>query len=126
MKAIVRLCFGLALSIALIAPASAELAMIGAAVTMRTGPSGKATAVHRIPQHAEIVLENCTRNWCRAAWRGSVGYIPADAIVLGPPPATLRGPPPAVFASPTYVTPPAWRWNGPYVGLNGGVDSGSR
>ena len=128
MRTIVRLCFGLGLSIALIAPASAELAMTGAPVTMRAGPTGNASVVQRIPQTAEIVLEKCVRNWCRASWRGRFGYIPADAVVLGPPPATLPGdemPPPVVYASPTYITPPAWRWTGPYVGLNGGVGSGS-
>jgi hypothetical protein len=128
MRAIVRLYFGFGLSIALIAPASAELAMTGAAVTMRAGPTGKATVVQRIPQRAEIVLEKCVRNWCRASWRGRFGYIPADAVALGPPPATLPGdemPPPVAYASPTYITPPAWRWTGPYVGLNGGVGSGS-
>jgi hypothetical protein len=128
MRTIVRLYFGLGLSIALIAPASAELAMTGAPVTMRAGPTGKAAVVQHIPQRAEIVLEKCVRNWCRASWRGRFGYLPADAVVLGPPPATLPGdemPPPVVYASPTYITPPAWRWTGPYVGLNGGVGSGS-
>lgn len=123
-----RLSLGLGLSIALIAPASAELAMTGAPVAMRAGPTGKASVVQRIPQRAEIVLEKCVRSWCRASWRGRVGYIPADAVVLGPPPATLPGdemPPPVVYASPTYVTPPAWQWNGPYLGLNGGLGSGS-
>jgi hypothetical protein len=124
----VRLYFGLGLSIALIAPASAELAMTGASVTMSAGPTGNATVVQRIPQRAEVVLERCARNWCRASWRGRFGYIPADALVLGPPPATLPGdemPPPAVYASPTYITSPAWRWTGPWFGLNGGVGSGS-
>ena len=128
MRTIVRLYFGLGLSIALIAPASAELAMTGAPATMRAGPTGKAGVVQRIPQRAEIVLEKCGRNWCRASWRGRLGYIPADAVALGPPPATLPGdemPPPVVYASPTYITPPAWQWTGPYVGLNGGVGSGS-
>jgi len=124
----VRLCFGLGLSIGLIAPASAELAMTGGPVVMRAGATGNASVVQRLPQGAEIVLEKCARNWCRASWRGRFGYIPADAVVLGPPPATLPGdemPPPVVYASPTYVTPPAWQWTGPYVGLNGGVGSGS-
>ena len=128
MRTIVSLSLGLGLSIALIAPASAEPAMTGAPVTMRAGPTGKASVVQRIPQRAEIVLEKCGRNWCRASWRGRSGYIPADAVVLGPPPATLPGdemPPPIVYASPTYITPPAWRWTGPYVGLNGGFGSGS-
>ena len=35
-------------------------------------------------------------------------------------------PPPVVYALPTYVTPPAWRWTGPYVGVNGGFGSSSR
>ncbi len=128
MRRIVRLSLGLGFSIALIAPASAELAMTGAPVTMRAGPTGKAGVVQRIPQRAEIVLEKCVRNWCRASWRGRFGYIPSNAVVLGPPPATLPGdemPPPVLYASPTYITPPAWRWTGPYVGLNGGFGSGS-
>jgi hypothetical protein len=128
MRTIVRLYFGLGLSIALIAPASAELAMTGAPVMMRAGPTGKASVVQHVPQRAEIVVEKCVRNWCRGSWRGRLGYIPADAVVLGLPPATLPGdemPPPVVYASPTYIMPPAWRWTGPYVGLNGGFGSGS-
>ncbi len=123
-----RLCFGLCLSIAFIAPASAELAMTGAPVTMRAGPTGNASVVQRIPQSAEIILEKCAHAWCRASWRGRFGYIPTEAVVLGPPPATLPGeelPPPFVNASPTYIMPPAWQWTGPYVGVNGGFVSGS-
>ena len=128
MRTIVRLYLGLGLSIALVLPASADLAMIGPPVTMRAAPTGRAGVVQRIPQRAEIVLEKCVRKWCRASWRGRFGYLPADAVVLGPPPATLPGdemPPPVVYASPTYITPPAWQWTGPYVGLNGSVGSGS-
>ena len=91
MSKVVRLCFGLGLSIALIAPASAELAMTGAPLVMRTGRAGKATVVQRIPQSAEIVLGKCSGNWCRASWRGRVGYIRAEAVVRGPPPATVPG-----------------------------------
>src|SRR5258708_36789342 len=97
MRAIVRLCFGLGLSFIRIAPASADLAMTRAPVVMRAGETGNASAVQRLPQGAEIVLEKCARNWCRASWRRRFGYIPADAVVLGPPPATLPGdemPPP--------------------------------
>ena len=121
-----RLSLGLGLSIALIAPASAELAMTGAPVTMRAGPTGKAGIVQRIPQRAEIVLEKCVHNWCHASWRGRSGYILADAVVL--PPAVLPGakmPPPVVNAPPTEATRPTWRWTGPYIGLNAGFGSGS-
>jgi hypothetical protein len=113
---------------ALAAPASAELAMTGGPVTMRDGPSGKAAVVQRIPHRAEIELEKCTRSWCHAWWRGRFGYIPADAVVLGPPPATLPDdemPPPVVNAL-TDAPRPAWRWTGPYVGVNGGFGSSSR
>jgi Bacterial SH3 domain len=123
-----RLCLGLSLSTVLIAPALAELAMTGAPAAMRAGPSGKAAVVQRVPRRAEIELERCTHSWCRAWWRGRFGYIPTDAVVLGPAPATLPGdemPPPVVYASPTYVTPPAWRWTGPYLGVNGGFGSSS-
>jgi Bacterial SH3 domain len=125
---IARLCLGLSLSTVLIAPALAELAMTGAPAAMRAGPSGKAAVVQRVPRRAEIELERCTHSWCRAWWRGRFGYIPTDAVVLGPAPATLPGdemPPPVVYASPTYVTPPAWRWTGPYLGVNGGFGSSS-
>ena len=128
MRTIVRLCLGLGVSIALVAPAMAELAMTGAPVTMRAGPSGKAGVVQRIPQSAEIELLKCARGWCHASWRGRFGYIPSEAVVLGPPPATLPGdelPPPFVNVQPTYVTPPAWRWTGPYVGGSFGFGSGS-
>ena len=128
MRTIVRLCLGLGASIALVAPAVAELAMTGAPVAMRAGPSGKAGVVQRIPQSAEIELLKCARGWCHASWRGRFGYIPAEAVVLGPPPATLPGdelPPPFVNVQPTYVTPPAWRWTGPYVGGSFGFGSGS-
>src|ERR1700759_4173201 len=102
MTEMARLCFPLGLSIALITPASAELAMTGAPVAMRAGPTGKANVVQRLPQGMEIVLERCARNWCRASWRGRFGYIPAAALVMGPPPAALPGnemPPPVVYAS---------------------------
>ncbi|HEY1863857.1 MAG TPA: hypothetical protein VGG77_09260 [Roseiarcus sp.] len=125
---IARLCLGVGVSIAFIAPALAELAMTGAPVAMRARPSAKAGIIQRVPQRAEIDLEKCVHAWCRASWRGRFGYIPADAVVLGPPPATLPGeemPPPVVYASPTYVTPPAWRWTGPYVGVNAGFGSSS-
>jgi hypothetical protein len=128
MRKIVRLYLGLGVFIALVSPAVAELAMTGAPVTMRIGPTGNAGVVQRIPQSAEIEVEKCARAWCRASWRGRFGYVPAEAVVLGPPPATLQGnemPPPVVYASPTYATPPAWRWTGPYIGLNGGFGSGS-
>ena len=127
-RKIVRLCFGLGVFIALVSPALAELAITDAPVTMRIGPTGNAGVVQRIPQSAEIEVEKCARAWCRASWRGRFGYVPAEAVVLGPPPATLPGsemPPPVVYASPTYATPPAWRWTGPYIGLNGGFGSGS-
>jgi hypothetical protein len=122
------LCLGLGVFIALLSPALAELAMTGSPVTMRDGPSGKAGIVQRIPQSAEIGLGTRVGNWRRAWWRGRFGYVPEEAIVLGPPPATLPGdetPPPIVYALPTFITPPAWRWSGPYVGLNGGIGSGS-
>ena len=125
---IARVLLGLGVFIAFILPAFAELAMTGAPAMMRDGPTGKSAIVQRIPQSAEISVEKCARTWCRASWRGKFGYISAAAVVFGPPPATLPGdemPPPVVYASPTFVTPPAWRWTGPYVGINGGFGSGS-
>ena len=101
--------------------------MSGGPVAMRAGPSDNAAIVQRLPASAEIALGKCARRWCRASWRNRPGYIPADAVVLGPPPATVPGnemPPPVVYALPTYVTPPAWRWNGPYVGTNFGFGAG--
>ncbi len=123
-----RFCLGLALSIAPTAPALAELAMTGTPVAMRVGPSGKSGVVQHIPQTAEIALLKCARGWCRVSWRGRFGYIPEEAVVLGPPPATLPAdemPPPFVYVQPTYVTPPTWRWSGAYIGVNGGVGSSS-
>jgi hypothetical protein len=127
MSRILRLCLGLAISVALVAPALAELAMTGAPVAMRAGPSGKAAVVQRVPQRAEIELMKCTHSWCRASWRGRFGYIQADAIVLGPPPATLPGEemPPPVVNAPTDAPRPAWRWTGPYFGVNGGFGKSS-
>jgi hypothetical protein len=125
----VRVCIGLGVFIALLSPAFAELAMTGAPLAMRDGPSGSAAIVQRIPSNAEISLEKCVRNWCRAWWSGRFGYVPAEAVVLGPPPATLPGdemPPPLVYALPTYVMPPVWRWTGPYVGLDSDFGPGSR
>ena len=128
MRIIARFWLGLAVSIVLVAPATAELAMTGAPVTMRARPSGRAAVVQRIPQSAEIEVLKCARGWCHASWRGGFGYIPEEAVVLGPPPATLPGdemPPPFVNVQPTYITPPVWRWQGPYVGVNGAFGSGS-
>jgi|GEM_PF-2963313 len=123
-----RLCLGLGLFIGLAGSANAELAMTGAPVSMRAGPSGKTAVVQHVPQRAEIDLERCTRSWCRASWRGRVGYIPQEAVVLGPPPATLPGnemPPLFLNVQPTYATPPARQWTGPYIGVHGGVGSTS-
>jgi len=128
MRRIAPLCLGLGVSVLAVAPALAELAMTGAPVAMRARPSGRAGVVQRIPASAEIELIRCARGWCHASWRGRFGYIPSAAVVLGPPPATLPGdelPPPFLNAQPTYVTPPAWRWQGPYLGVNGGFGSGS-
>lgn len=119
---IARLGLGLAVSLALVAPASAELAMTGAPVAMRSGPSGKAALVQRLPQRAEIELMKCTHSWCRARWRGRFGYVPAEAVVSGSPPTALAAgkmPPPSVNA-PVDAARPAWRWTGPYFGVNGG------
>jgi hypothetical protein len=128
MRTFARLCLGLSASIVLVAPAVAELAMTGAAVTMRAGPTGKARVVQRIPQSAQIDVEKCARNWCRGSWRGRFGYVPAEAIVLGSPPAVLPGdkmPRPVVNTPPTDATRPAWRWTGPYIGGSFGFGSSS-
>jgi hypothetical protein len=128
MKKILRFGLGLGVAVALVLPAMAEPAMTDAPVAMRAGPTGKAGVVQLIPQSAEIHLEKCAGAWCRASWRGRYGYIPEEAVVLGPPLATRPGdkmPSPVGPSSPTPVTPPAFRWTGPYVGVNGGVASSS-
>jgi hypothetical protein len=127
MRKTVRFCLGLGVFLALVSPAMAGLATTGAPVAMRAEPTGKAGIVQHIPQSAEISLEKCVRNWCRASWRGRFGYLPEDAVVLGPPLTTLPGDkmPTPVSASPIHVTAPAFQWTGPYVGLNGGVGSSS-
>jgi hypothetical protein len=126
---IARLCLGLGVSAVLVAPAVAELAMTGAPVAMRAAPTGKAGVVQRIPQNAQVDVGKCARDWCRASWRGRSGYIPAEAVALGPPPANLAGdkmPPPVVNAPPADATPPAWRWQGFYLGGNLGFGAPSR
>jgi hypothetical protein len=113
---------------ALAGPSFANPAMTGAPVTMHAAPSGKSRMVQRIPANAEIDLSTCGGGWCQASWRHLSGYIPAEVVVLGPPPATLPGnemPPPVVDVLPTYVTPPVWRWSGPYVGGNVGFGGGN-
>jgi hypothetical protein len=123
-----RLLFGFYVAVAFSGPALAELAMTSAPVTMRAGPTGKAPIVQRIPKNAEIEVLKCGRGWCHASWRRLLGYVPAEVVVLGPPPATLPGdalPPPVINAMPTYVTPPVWQWQGPYVGVSGAFGSGS-
>ena len=122
-----RLLLAVELSVGLTSPALAEPAMTGAPVVMRIAPTGKAAIVQRIPNSAEIDVLKCARGWCDTWWRGRFGYIPADAVVLGPPRATLPSdalPPPVAYTLPTYVTPPVWRWDGAYVGANWGWGSG--
>jgi hypothetical protein len=122
-----RLLLGFGVVLTFAASALAELAMTGAPVAMCAGPTGSARIVQRIPASAEVEVEKSVRAWRRASWRNIWGYIPADAVVLGPPPVRLLGkemPPPVVNALPTYVTPPAWRWTGAYVGGAFGFGSG--
>ena len=114
-----RLLLAAGLCVIFAAPSFADQAMTGAPVTMHATASSKSHVVERIPANAEIDLSKCDHGWCYASWRNLFGYIPADAVVLGPPPATLPGnelPPPVVYALPTYATPPAWSWGGPYIG----------
>jgi hypothetical protein len=131
MRKIVRLCLGLGLGVefAVVSPAMAELATTAAPVAMRAAPTEKAGIVQHIPRSAEVSLEKCVRDWCRASWRRRFGYIPEEAVVFRPSLVTLPGdkmPPPVVgSASTTPVTSPAFRWTGPYVGVNGGVASDS-
>jgi hypothetical protein len=108
------------------APSFANPAMTGAPVTMRAAPSGKARIVQHIPASAEIDLSSCNHGWCYVSWRNLFGYIPAEVVVGGAPPGTLpgNGLPPPVVAQPTYVTPPAWGWSGPYVGFGWGYGWG--
>jgi Bacterial SH3 domain len=127
-KVIGRFLFGFGVAVACSGPAVAELATTGAPVAMRAGPAGNARIVQRIPARAEVELAKCSRGWRQASWRNRSGYVPCSAVVLGPPPATLPGnemPPPVVNALPTYVTPPASRWTGAYVGGNFGFGSGA-
>jgi hypothetical protein len=126
---IARLCLGLSVSVVLVAPAVAELAMTGAPVAMRAAPTGKAGIVQRVPQNAQVDVGKCARDWCRASWRGRSGYIPAEAVALGPPRASLAGdkmPPPFVNAPPADATPPAWQWQGFYLGGNLGFGAPTR
>jgi hypothetical protein len=128
MRKIVRLCLGLGVFVALVSPAIAELAVTGAATTMRIAPIGHAGVVQRIPQSAEIDVQKCARAWCRASWRGRVGYVPAQVVVLRSPLTTSPGdkmPPPLVNRPSTDATPPGRLWTGPYIGLNGSFGSGS-
>jgi hypothetical protein len=120
--------FAAGMSLALAGPSFANPAMTGAPVTMHAAPNGKSRVVQRIPANAEIDLSTCGRGWCQASWRHLSGYIPAEAVVLGPPPATAPGnemPPPVLSATPTNVAPPTRQWTGPYVGTNFGFGSGS-
>jgi hypothetical protein len=114
-----RAAFGAFAAIALAPPAPAELAMTGVPVGMRAAPSGKAQILQHVPASAEIEVADCARGWCRALWRNIAGYLPTDAVVLGPPPATLPGdetPPPIVYLLPTFITPPVWRYMSPEAG----------
>jgi hypothetical protein len=129
MRTIAHLCLGLGVSVLLVAPAVAELAMTAAPVTMRAGPAGKAGIVQRIPQSAQIDVGKCARNWCRASWRGRSGYVPAEAIVVGSLPTALSGdkmPPLLVQAPPADAARATWRWTGFYMGGNLGFGAPSR
>lgn len=118
-----RLYLGFVVSVTLVAPAFAELAMTGAPVAMRTRPAGKARIVQHIPRTAEIDVVRCARGWCRASWRGRFGYVPADAVVFGPSPGDAATP--LANAPPTEATRPAWRWQGFYLGGSFGFPPGA-
>lgn len=118
-----RLCLGITLSLAMAAPALAELATTGAPVAMRTRPAGRARIVQHIPRTAEIDVVRCARGWCRASWRGRFGYVPADSVVLGPPPGDAARP--FDYAPPAEATRPAWNWQGFYLGGTFGFPPGA-
>jgi hypothetical protein len=108
------------------APSFADPAMTGAPAAMRAAPSGRARVVQQIPANAEIDLSSCSHGWCYSSWRNLFGYIPAKAVVRGPP-TTAPGnelPPPVVDAQPAYIAPHAWQWGGPYIGVNAGYGYG--
>jgi hypothetical protein len=110
------------LSFVFAAPGFADPAMTRAPVTMRAAPSVKARVVQQIPMSAEIDVSKCNRGWCYSSWRNRFGYIPAEAVVGGPPATLSRNalPPPVVDAQTTIVAPPAPTWSGPYVGFGWG------
>jgi hypothetical protein len=111
------------MTLAFAGPSFANPAVTGAPVTMYAAPTGKSHMVQRIPANAQIDLSTCRHGWCYASWRNLFGYVPAELVVLRPPPATLPGnemPPPVVYGSPTNAAPPAYRWSGPYVGFGSG------
>jgi hypothetical protein len=129
MRRIAPLCLGLGVSVALVAPALAELAMTGTPVVMRAGPTGRARIIEHIPRNAKIEVGKYAGGWRHVSWRGRFGYIPAESLITGPPLAASPGdkmPPPLIDAGPAGAARPAWRWTGPYIGLDGAFGSGSQ
>ena len=103
-------------------PSFAEPGQTIAAATMRKMPSVSSRVVQHIPAYAQIDLSHCGGGWCYGSWRNLFGYIPADAVVTGPPGvgATFAVAPPIAPAPPTVAVAPAWGWAGPYVGFGWG------
>ena len=103
-------------------PSFAEPSQTIAPATMRKMPSANSRVVQHIPADAEIDVSRCGGGWCYGSWRNLFGYIPADAVVAGPPgvEAPVAMAPPVAVAAPPVVVGPAWGWGGPYVGFGWG------
>jgi len=104
---------GLCLGVA--GPCFADPAITTAWSDMRSAPSGRSRVVQSVPANAQIDLQDCVGDWCRASWRNLAGYIPSFAVAQGGPPLAVAPAP-----APPVVVAPAWGWDGPYLGFGWG------
>ncbi len=123
-------------AIAAAGPSAAEIVWTSAPSVMRRAPNPVSRFVQEVPANAQVDLRRCAYDWCRASWRGRVGYIPAYAVGGGPapiaaPPQVVYSTPPVVYAPPPVVyapppvfvappPPPGPVWGGSYVGFGFG------
>jgi hypothetical protein len=96
--------------------ASANPAMVGSNLNLRTGPGPGYRVIALMPAGVTVDVDrtDCIKGWCRVAYDRFAGYASASHLV----PIASAPPPPPAEAAPVYAwdvdeTPRIWNWEDP-------------